>query len=219
MCRQKKITHGVPCVQSLIPAVAGHHSSTWCHSPSEHPHPSLPLLGWHRHCVRVWLLEGSAQRLLEHAGDGEGLLSWRRLVPGYELATAGGETSLLLEVLAQTFKGDVRASLDEFDVKIQRYERTCGDFLSDRVAIAVVLKGIEDDDLRRHLLMHAARLSTHPLVREEMRSIIMARDTLTGPAPMDVSAVYKGRRARARAKVRARTRTTRRIPRRTLMQR
>ena len=37
--------------------------------------------------------------------------------------------------------------------------------------------------------MHAGRLTTYPLVREESRS---ARDTLTGPAPMDVSAVYKG---------------------------
>ena len=141
----------------------------------------------------VLLLEGSAQRLLEHAGDGEGLLSWRRLVAEYEPATAGRETSLLLEVLAQTFKGDVRGSLDEFEVKIRRYERTCGEVLSDRVKIAVVQKGIEDDDLRRHLLMHAARLSTYLLVREEIRSIIMARDTLTDPAPMDVSAVYKGK--------------------------
>ena len=46
----------------------------------------------------VLLLEGSAQRLLEHAGDGKGLLRWRRLVAEYEPATAGRETSLLLEV-------------------------------------------------------------------------------------------------------------------------
>ena len=39
----------------------------------------------------VLLLEGSAQRLLEHAGDGEGLLSWRRLVAEHEPATAGRE--------------------------------------------------------------------------------------------------------------------------------
>ena len=56
----------------------------------------------------VLLLEGSAQRLLEHAGDGQGLLSWRRLMAEYEPATAAREMSLLLEVLAQTFKGDVR---------------------------------------------------------------------------------------------------------------
>ena len=33
----------------------------------------------------------------------QALLSWRRLVTEYELATAAGEMSLLLEVLAQTF--------------------------------------------------------------------------------------------------------------------
>ena len=126
--------------------------------------------------------------MLEHAGDGEGLLSWRRLVAEYEPVTAGRETSPLLEVPAQTFKGDVGGSLDEFEVKIRRRERTCGEILSDRVKIAVVQKGIEDD-LRRHLLMHAARVSTYPLARKEIRSTIMDCDTLTGPAPMDVSAV------------------------------
>ena len=60
----------------------------------------------------VLLLEGFVQRLMEHAGDGEGLLSWRRLVAEYEPASAGGETSLLLEVVAQTFKGDVLGLLD-----------------------------------------------------------------------------------------------------------
>ena len=58
-------------------------------------------------CMTVLLLEGSAQRLLEHAGDGEGFLSWRRLVAEQEPATAGRETSLLVGVLAQTFRGDV----------------------------------------------------------------------------------------------------------------
>ena len=106
------------------------------------------------------VLEGSAQRLLEHAGDGEGLVSWRRLVAECEPATAGRETSLLLEVLAQTFKGDVRGSLDEFEVKI-RYERPCNE-VSDRVKIAVVQKGIEDENLRRHVLMHVSRFSTYP---------------------------------------------------------
>ena len=64
-------------------------------------------------------------------------------------------------------------------MKVRSYERTCGEVLS------------EDDDPRRHLLVHAARLSTYPLVREENRSIIMARGTLT--APTDVSAVCKGK--------------------------
>ena len=141
----------------------------------------------------VLLLEGSAQRLLEHAGDGEVLLSWHRLVAEYEPTTAGRETSLLLEVLAQTFKGDVQGSLDEFEVKIRRYDSSCREDLSDRVKIAVAQKRLDDDDLRRHLLMHPSRLATYPLVREELRSIIMARDMLTGLVPMDIGAVHKGK--------------------------
>ena len=38
--------------------------------------------------ILVLLLDGSPQRLLEHAGDGEGLLSWRRLVAEIDPATA-----------------------------------------------------------------------------------------------------------------------------------
>ena len=76
-------------------------------------------------------------------------------------------------------------------MKIRRYERTCGEVLFDRGKVAVVQKGNEDVDFRRHLLPHAARLSTCPLVREGIRSIIIARDTLTSLAPMDVSAVFK----------------------------
>ena len=92
----------------------------------------------------------------------------------------------------------MRASLDEFEVKIRRYERSCNEVLSDRVKIAVVQKGIED--LRRHVLMHASRLSACPLVREEIRSIIMARETLNGPTPMDVSAIYKGKKGKEKGK-------------------
>ena len=36
----------------------------------------------------------------------------------HDLTTAGRQTSLLLEVLAQTFKGNVRGSLDEFDMSM-----------------------------------------------------------------------------------------------------
>ena len=100
----------------------------------------------------------------EHAGDGEGLLSWRRLVAEYEPETAGRETSLLLEVLAQTFK-------------------------------------------RRR-----ARFA-------EIRSIIMARETLNGPTPMDVSAMYKVKKGKEKSKGKSDDKGRRRTPQRTLTQR
>ena len=54
----------------------------------------------------------------------------------------------------------VQGSLDDSEVKVRGYERTY------RVKIAVVQKGIEDEDLRRHLLMLATRLSSYTFVRE-----------------------------------------------------
>ena len=131
--------------------------------------PTGPL-----HYMLAQLLDGSAQRLLEHVSDGEGLLSRHRLVAEHDLTTAGRKTSLLLEVLAQTFKGNVRGWLDEFETKIRRYGRSCKEVLPDCVKIAVVQMGLEDNDLRRHLLARVDRLTTYLLVGEEVRSIITA---------------------------------------------
>ena len=47
--------------------------------------------------------------------------------------------------------------------------------------------------------MHASRFSTCPLVRDEIRSII-TRETLNGPTPMDVSAVYEGKGTKGKGK-------------------
>ena len=124
------------------------------------------------HYMLVPLLDGPAQRLLEHARDGEGLLSRDRLVAEYDLTTAGRKTSLLLKVLAQTFKGNVRGSLDEFEMKIRTYERSCREVLPDWVKIEVVQMSPEDNDLSRHLLGRGDRLTTYLPVREEVRSMI-----------------------------------------------
>ena len=119
--------------------------------------------------------------MLEHTGDGEGFLSWRRLV-----AENDWQQPVERDVTA---KGDVRVHwMSEFQVKNRRKECTCGEVLSDRVKIAVVRKGIEDGDLRRRLLMDAARLSTYGTTADSKHH--------HGPrhtSPMDVSAVYTGK--------------------------
>ena len=68
----------------------------------------------------------------------------------HEPATAGRQTALSHDVVGQTFKGDVRGSLDDSEANVRRYEGTCGEFLSDRVKIAVVQSGVEDEDLVHH---------------------------------------------------------------------
>ena len=58
------------------------------------------------------------------------MVSSHKLVAGYDLTTAGRKTSLLLEVLAQTFKGNMRGSLNELEMKMRRYERSCKEGLA-----------------------------------------------------------------------------------------
>ena len=65
------------------------------------------------HYMLVLLLEGSAQLLLEHAGDGEGWLSWRRLVAEYDTSQQQlVEKRHCCSRFWHRPKGDVRGSLE-----------------------------------------------------------------------------------------------------------
>ena len=84
--------------------------------------------------------------------------------------------------------------MDEFDLMVREYEKSSGDQLSEPLKVALVQKGLRDEGLRAHLVVHAARLPTYQLVREEVRSILQTRHALaSGPAPMDIGAVEKGK--------------------------
>ena len=83
--------------------------------------------------VLLVLLEDSAKRVLEHAGCDEGLggASCR----GFCVRARAGDRwkanrSVHMMWFGQTFKGDVRGSLDDSEANVRRYEGTCGEFLS-----------------------------------------------------------------------------------------
>ena len=142
------------------------------------------LISTQLHCTLVPLFERSAQRLLEYAGDdGEGSLSWHSLVGEDNPTTTGRRTSLPIEILVQTDKGNVRGSLDEFVMRIRRYAGSCEGVLSGCMRFAGVQMGRDGNDLRRHLLARVDWLTERLLMREEVRSIITACDTPTVSAP------------------------------------
>ena len=101
----------------------------------------------------------------------------------HDPTTTRRTTPLPLEIPAQTVKGNVRSSLDEFEMRIRKYERCCKKVLSDCMKFAVVQIGREDNDLGRHLLARVDRLTTHLLARKEVGSIITACYTPTGLTP------------------------------------
>ena len=56
--------------------------------------------------------------------------------------------------------------------------------------VALVQKGITDDALKTHFVLHTTRLSDFQLVREEVRSVLITQQELgQGPMPMDIGAV------------------------------
>jgi len=140
------------------------------------------------------LAEEPVQRLLEHAGESEGFLAWRRLVDEFEPRTAGRQAGLLLGLLRFEFAGEPRTAMDEFDLSVREYEKSSGEQLSESLKVALVQKGLRDEGLRAHLVLHAARLPSYQAVRDEVRSILQTRHALaSGPAPMDIGAVEKGK--------------------------
>ena len=101
----------------------------------------------------------------------------------HDPTTTGRKRPLPLEILTQTVKGNVRSSLDEFEMRIRKYGRSCKKVLPDCMKVAVVQTGLENNDLRRHLLARVDWPTTHLLARKEVRSIITACDTPTGLTP------------------------------------
>ena len=75
---------------------------------------------------------------------------------------------MLLNLLRFEFRGDTRSALDEFEVLVRNYEKSSGEVVTEPLKVALVQKGLTDDALRQHLVMHAARLSTYTAVRDDI---------------------------------------------------
>ncbi len=84
---------------------------------------------------------------------------------------------------------DIRGSFDTFDLLVKRYETAASDILPDKLKVGRVNRGLRDADLLQHLLMQAGRLTTYTLVREEIRTITVARRPMMPTSehtPMDI---------------------------------
>ena len=82
-----------------------------------------------RHVLITVCQEG--QKLLERAGDIEGLVAWRRLLDEGEPRTAGRRRALLQELLHYGFPGDPRAAMDEFGVLLRQFSALSGEDVSE----------------------------------------------------------------------------------------
>ena len=90
------------------------------------------------------------------------------------------------ELRHSRFLGDPRA----FEMLLRRFSALSREDASESLKVALVQKGITDDALKTHLVLHAWRLSNFQLVREEVRSVLITRQALCqGPVPIAIGAL------------------------------
>ncbi|CAK0847732.1 unnamed protein product [Prorocentrum cordatum] len=142
--------------------------------------------------ILVLLLEGAALQLIKPVGVGEGYRAWRTLQDMYEPDRPGRHAGLLQELIAFQFPEDnIVGMLADFDFKVTKYESQSHERIGDRIKMAILQRGIQDEALRAHLVHNASRLVTWELMRNEVHMVISTRSAIAAvppPVPMDTSA-------------------------------
>ena len=86
---------------------------------------------------------------------------------------------------------DVTQLLTAWEKQVQDCEQQRGDKISDAIKLGVVLHHLPDTSLREHLLLNSRVCGTYALMAAEVRAVVMARTTWSGPTPMALSILAK----------------------------
>ncbi|CAK0897778.1 unnamed protein product, partial [Prorocentrum cordatum] len=149
--------------------------------------------------ILTTLLEGKASDKVTLVGS---------LTDEHEGKAVTRAKGLLQQVLGFGFESDdVLHELGRFEKVVQQYENATGKTVDDDLRTGIVIMSIRQDDLARHVVMNSDRFDTHDKIKDDIIGIYRTKEYLvTGPLPMDVSAVD----ARARCDVCGKTGHTRR---------
>ena len=114
------------------------------------------------HSALIATCQGVALTIVKRAGSSEGLEAWRQLLHNYEPHSRQTTVMKLIELLSFDFaSGRLQDRLEDFDMKVNEYEKESKEAISDNMRIGVVIKGMEKGSLREHLLLHSERCTTY----------------------------------------------------------
>ena len=140
--------------------------------------------------ILVLLLEGQALLLIKPVGVGEGYRAWRVLQDQYEPDRPGRHAGLLQELIGFQFpQANVTGALADFEYRLTKYESQSKEKVGDIIKMAILQRGMQDEQLKQHLVLHAARLTTWEAMRSEVSMVITTRQALQTSVPMDVTAI------------------------------
>ena len=119
---------------------------------------------------------------------------WRRMVARWEPKVPSRFRGMLQAILFPKWDipgSDVTQLLTAWEKQVQDYEQQSGDKISDAIKLGVVLHHLPDTSLREHLLLNSRVYDTYALMTAEVRAVVMARTTWSGPTPMDLIILAK----------------------------
>ena len=118
--------------------------------------------------------------------EGEGFEAWRALVNKYEPTSKASVVGKLAEILRTPFDGDLLNGLTTFERKIMIYEAQSRETISDSLKVGCVTAGMDQNDMKEHLLMSATKCDSWTNFVREVESIEHARKTITAPTPTEL---------------------------------
>ena len=140
-------------------------------------------------------LEGSALALAKSVEKGNGAELWRRLKAKYEPAAATRTMALLQRITSPTFTaGRIADDLQDWENVVQEYERCSGTSIRDDLKMAIVAQHCPDAALKSMLMMSTA--PTYAAQKEIVQNYARSVEAMGSAAPMDISAVSRGRQER-----------------------
>ena len=141
--------------------------------------------------VLVMLLRGRPFDIVQNVGPGEGAESLRRLEELYHPRIASRFVGSLSLILNTKFSGDdLESELEGFEKNIRRYEQESGKVIDDQMLAGIILNGIQNTELRSHIIRNSYRLTTYSAMRSELLEMARTNRVLSQmPTPMHIGAL------------------------------
>ena len=140
------------------------------------------------------LTKNQALDKVQAAGEGDCLEAWRGLQEQREPKSMSRFTSMLLGILNGRFKGDAQTDIESWERDIRSFEKQTSFAIPDSVKAGILINGLQEEPLRRRMVLHTSRLDTFEKLRLEVTDITRAKVMTVTPVPMEVGALrFKGK--------------------------
>ena len=144
--------------------------------------------------LSLLLTDTEALDIVQNSLVSKGMEVWRRMVARWEPKVPSRFRGMRQAILFPKWDipgSDVTQLVTAWENQVQDYEQQSGDKISDAIKLGVVLHHLPDTSLRDHLLLNSRMYDTYALMAAEVRAVVMARTTWSGPTPMDLSILAK----------------------------